>query len=348
VSTRWALPRIGLVVAAALSAAGPTFGRSDRVAAAVPASTTRLTPPLYGVTIDDPSDLSALVEALAALPERPTTRVVFDVGRSAASYRWAVGRIHRVSDVMGELLDSSQERAVSVGRLRSRVRAYLQTLGLVVNIWEIGNEVNGDWTGSYRTVTAKLTDTYEQVSATGAATALTLYANDFGPHHCGDGAKELTPLEFSHRYIPRRVAVGLRYVLLSYYPAQCGHREPGPGRVTAVLRQLHAVFPHALLGFGEVGLPHAVTRSTLKNARRVLRWAYSLPIHLSYYVGGYFWWYAAEDALRPGAELGGAMHRAFQLEHTALNPGSTGSDLVRPNPARGPGARFAIARFGSA
>jgi hypothetical protein len=33
-------------------------------------------------------------------------------------------------------------------------------------------------------------------SVAGGRTALTLYANDFGPDHCGDGHAELTPVRF--------------------------------------------------------------------------------------------------------------------------------------------------------
>jgi hypothetical protein len=35
-------------------------------------------------------------------------------------------------------------------------------------------------------------------------------------------------------------------------------------------------------------------------------------------VGGYFWWYAAEDALKPRAPLSGQLRAAFQSEYEAL------------------------------
>ena len=39
---------------------------------------------------------------------------------------------------------------------------------------------------------------------------------------------------------------------------------------------------------------------------------------LSYYIGGYFWWYAAEDALHPGALLRTALQAAFRSEAGTL------------------------------
>ena len=136
------------------------------------------------------------------------------------------------------------------------------------------------------------------VKAHKGRTALTLYANDFGPNHCGDGKAELTPLEFARRWIPPRVKRSLDYVFLGYYPTQCGGRELTSGAIAERLKGLHAVFPNSALGFGEVGLPHPATSATRAQAAQIMHWAYSLHPRLAYYVGGYFWWYAAQDALR--------------------------------------------------
>jgi hypothetical protein len=278
--------------------------------------------PVYGVTVDRTTDLPAMLAALRALPRRPTVRVYFDVRRPTSHYSRAVARIARAGPVMGELLDSSDERSISVARLRARARSYMRVLGRRVAIWEIGNEVNGSWTGSPAVVSAKLVAAFDAVDAAGGRTALTLYANDFGPGRCGDGRYELTPLQFARRWVPPAVVRRLAYVWLSYYPTQCAGREPSSRAVAAHLIRLHAIFPHAALGFGEVGLPRAVTGATRARATRIMRWAYSLDPELPYYVGGYFWWHAAEDALRPGAPLAIALRRAFTAEARALRKAS--------------------------
>jgi len=99
--------------------------------------------------------------------------------------------------------------------------------------------------------------------------------NAFGPEHCGDGEAELTPLQFSERYVPAAVANGLDYVLLSYYPTQCGGRLPGSAEVAVQLEGLHALYPSAALGFGEVGLPRPASRRTAAEAEAIMRWAYA-------------------------------------------------------------------------
>ena len=126
-------------------------------------------------------------------------------------------------------------------------------------------------------------------------------------------------MQFARQYVPSAVADGLDYVFLSYYPTQCHRREPTSEEVASYMQQLHAVFPNAALGFGEVGLPRAVKHNR-KKAQQIMSWAYSLRPQLPYYVGGYFWWYGAEDALRAGAPLAGALQEAFVDERLALEP----------------------------
>lgn len=275
-------------------------------------------PVLYGITIDEVGHLEEIVGSLATLPYRPTTRVYFDAQQPAQYYAPALAQIHGVSGVMGELLDSSEEKAISTVAFAQRVRSYVSLLAPNVDIWEIGNEVNGNWTGPYATVSAKLTAAYEEVTAAEAKTALTFYANNFAKNNCGDGPAELTPVQFAQQYVPAQVANGLDYVFLSYYPTQCRHTEPSSVDLAAYLTQLHVLFPNAALGFGEVGLPRHAGRGSAAKAAQIMSWAYALNPGLPYYVGGYFWWYGAQDALRAGAPLAGALKEAFTEEHAAL------------------------------
>jgi hypothetical protein len=274
--------------------------------------------PLFGITLDRVTRPERLAASLASLPERPTTRVYFDTHEPASFYGGALAQIHPVSGVMGELLDSSQEKQISTEALHSRVQEYVSTLGGLVDIWEIGNEVNGNWTGPYETVAAKLNESYEVVRAAGGRTALTLYENAFGPEHCGDGEAELTPVQFSEREVPAAVADGLDYVLLSYYPTQCGGRMPSSVEVSAQLEALHALYPNAALGFGEVGLPRPASAHTRAEAETIMRWAYSLNPALPYYVGGYFWWYGYQDVLKSKARLANPFDEALTAEASAL------------------------------
>ena len=55
-----------------------------------------------------------------------------------------------------------------------RTAQYLSALGNQVDMWEIGNEVNGNWTGAYSDVSAKIYDAWQQVHAAGKRSELTL------------------------------------------------------------------------------------------------------------------------------------------------------------------------------
>lgn len=285
----------------------------------MPATAQGSSGPLYGTTVDRITSMASVAGAARALPHRPTTRVYFSVSEPAGYYKAAVAQLDAVSGVMGELLDSSDATHVTTSAFQSRVKSYLATLKTSVGIWEIGNEVNGNWTGPYATGAAKLTEAYQDVAATGAETALTLYANEFAADHCGDGATEPTPLQYSASYVPASVRDGVTYVFESYYPTQCADTYPTSAQVAGEMRQLHALYPNALLGFGEMGLPHPVTGRTLATAEKVMSWAYHLNPGLSYYVGGYFWWYAWQDVFRGKRLLAGALSTAFRAEATALS-----------------------------
>ena len=90
---------------------------------------------------------------------------------------------------------------------------------------------------------------------------------------------------------------GLDYVFLSYYEGDCKGIRPSAGTWTAYFQALHALYPHARLGFGEIGLDNPVTSKTTRAATSMISYYYGLPIHLPYYAGGYFWWYYSEDCL---------------------------------------------------
>lgn len=270
--------------------------------------------PLYGVTVDDVSNVAQTVAGLQNLPEAPTTRLYFDVKEPAGYYTAAVNALRPVSYLMGELLDSSDETSIAAPAYNTRVKSYLAAFGNKIDLWEIGNEVNGNWTGSYPAVEAKLTDAYNDVTAAGKRTALTLYYNA----GCGDGRGELDPLAFSRSYVPAAVRDGLDYVLLSYYEDDCSGSRPSAATWTAYFQQLHALYPNAKLGFGEVGLNNPATATTLASAGSVMRYYYSLAIDLPYYAGGYFWWYFTEDCLPSATKpLAAELRGAFAAEATA-------------------------------
>jgi hypothetical protein len=270
---------------------------------------------LFGVTVDGVGHLHELVTSARHLPEMPTTRIYFDVSEPPRHYATAVRRLRPVSYLMGELLDSSDETHISLAAYRHRVKSYLAAFRNEVDLWEIGNEVNGNWTGRYARVEKKLTAAYREVIRARRRTALTLYYNT----GCGDGTAELSPLAFSRRYVPRAVRNGLTHVFLSYYERNCHGIRPSARTFRNYFRKLHALYPHALLGFGEIGLRRPVRRRTIATARSLISYYYGLRIRLPYYAGGYFWWYYAEDCLPHSSKpLWSALRAGFRAEAASL------------------------------
>jgi hypothetical protein len=272
--------------------------------------------PLFGITINHVTGLSQMVTGSRRLPHKPTARIYFNVMHSPGYYAKAVQALRPDSYLMGELLDSSEETQISTSAFRARTKSYLRAFGAKIDIWEIGNEVNGNWLGNYGIVSAKLTEAYHEVAARHFRTALTLYYNA----GCGDGSEELSPIAFTRKYVPATVRDGLNYVLLSYYEDACHGLRPSTGQWTSYFKRLHGLYPHAQLGFGEVGLQNPATATTLASAKSGMTHYYGLKIDLPYYIGGYFWWYYAEDCIPAASKpLWAVLSRGFDAEAAAHN-----------------------------
>lgn len=237
--------------------------------------------PLYGVTVDDVSRLGDITTSLSKLPKRPTTRIVFDEFVDPSYYRKPAVEISKVSYVMGEILDSFYMPQYSVDAYSQRVNQYLTALSDVVDIWEIGNEINGEWLGSNADTVAKMTNAYNIVQGQNKATALTLYYNQ----NCWE-KPENEMFKWAAANVPAYMKQGLTYVFVSYYEEDCNNLKPN---WQAVFDKLHTMFPNSKIGFGEVG-----TSRKTKKANYLTRY-YGTKVTTPNYVGGYFWWYFRQD-----------------------------------------------------
>ena len=199
----------------------------------------------------------------------------------ASYYRSAAVAINKVSYVMGEILDSQYMDTETVQGYLKRAENYYATLGDVVDIWEIGNEINGEWLGSNADVVAKMTGAYDIAKGQGRQTALTLYYNQ----DCWS-KRSNEMFTWAQANIPERMKQGLDYVLVSYYEEDCNNLKPD---WNTVFKKLSVMFPNSRIGFGEVG--------TSKDARKAeyLQRYYALKPPVPNYVGGHFWWYYKQD-----------------------------------------------------
>ncbi|RUM94275.1 MAG: hypothetical protein DSZ28_04040 [Thiothrix sp.] len=237
--------------------------------------------PLYGITIDSVEPLDKIVDSISSLSKRPTTRVVFDKWAPASDYTQALEALYPDSYIMGEILDSFDVKDYTTRQYHERVKEYLDAHGDKVDIWEIGNEVNGEWLGHPGQVVSKIEDAYHQVKTRGYRTALTLYYNK----DCWKYAEE-EMFNWVATRLSADVRKGLDYLLVSYYEEDCNDLKPD---WQGVFNRLGELFPHAKLGFGEVGI-----KDTDRKAN-YLESYYTMRIDHPRYVGGHFWWYYRQD-----------------------------------------------------
>jgi len=256
--------------------------------------------PLHGITIDGVKNLPEIVASIGHLSQKATTRIVYDPGKKASDYRDATVAVGKVSYVMGEIVDSFWMKCYTVPEYLDRTKDYVDSLSDVVDIWEIGNEINGDWTfGSTRKckpkasvpstaaadVAAKMVAAYDYVKSKGKVTELTLYYNK----GCGEPeANEM--FTWAEANIPDRMRQGLDYVLVSYYEDDCHGLQPD---WPAVFQRLAMMFPKSKIGMGECGAQKR--RASWQVKKQYIDRYYRMHIDLPNFVGGCFWWYFRQD-----------------------------------------------------
>ena len=210
------------------------------------------------------------------------TRIVFDPGLSPSDYVSAVRSIKAVSAVMGQPVDSDGLKSLSVSQYRARMALYFDTFGSIVDLWEVGNEINGEWTGNVDEVAAKVQAGFDEAKSRRLNTAMTLYFNST----CSpDPSHEM--ISWANSHVSDSVKRGVDYVLVSYYPDDCA----GSPDWKTIFKELTTMFPNAKVGFGEIG-----TKDPNKK-EAMIRQFYSMADPSPNFVGGYFWWYFSEDAV---------------------------------------------------
>ncbi len=262
---------------------------------------------VWGVTVDDIQGIADITESLRRLAKKPTTRIVFDEFMPATYYAKATKAIGEVSFVMGEILDSWYVSLYSPADYEKRMVEYLDLLGDSVDIWEVGNEINGEWlcdqkksrctSEQAQEVVTKMSRAYDLVKERGGKAALTLYYNQ-GCY--SQSSHEM--FRWSENNVPERMKKGLDYVFVSYYEDDCNGLQPDWEKVFVKLGEL---FPNAKLGFGECG-----TKDEAKKAEYVNRY-YRMKLSAPRFVGGYFWWYFRRDMVPHTKPLWNVLNQAI-------------------------------------
>jgi hypothetical protein len=269
---------------------------------------------LYGVTTESVENLSGLNTSLTKHTKRPMTRIVFQSGTNPSSYTSAVNTLRNTSYIMGEIMDSDGLKKISTANYRTRAANFVNTFKNNIDIYEIGNELNGEWAGTQASTLAQLQAAYDVVEKDNASlnlkSAITL---NFWPN---SGFYE-NPWENTETYaksIPAEIRNGVDYVLLSFYETALDDKKtpsiesytPASSEFVSMFNKFKTIFPNAKLGMGEIGaqgtdddLPRDATfteKQTIANRYYGMHNTLKTAIGPRY-VGGYFWWYYYQDAV---------------------------------------------------
>jgi hypothetical protein len=264
---------------------------------------------LRGITYDDLSSTCAATPGQLAAERRlnrPTIRVVFD-RVTPSCYSAAVRQFDRDGYTMGELVDSSGMRRYTLAQIRRRAAAYVAALGDGIDLWEIGNEVNGEWLSAVpcpgtaecparaRDVIAKVQAMYDAVTAAGDKTELTLYYEP--PQTVTPGYQMIA---WERAYVPSAMRAGLQDVLVSYYEGDNAGIRPTHAQWDAIFKKLAGDFPNARVGFGEIGMARPIDTATLSQALNIFEYYQTMAFpDIPRYTRAGFWWNAAEDLVPP-------------------------------------------------
>ncbi len=267
---------------------------------------------IHGVTVDNSSDIrdpqyrEKLLASLKHISVTPTIRLVYTPGDKkgfipAKSYLDATTQIRVVGSVMGQPVDSFYMKCFTPAEHLSRFKDYVDTLGEVVDIWEVGNEINGEWlfgstadcsqkvsvsATSQADVVTKMTEAYDYVKSRGKVAALTLYYNA----KCG-GPPANEMFTWAEAHIPTPMRMGLDYLLVSYYEVDCGGYRPDWQQT---FERLAVMFPKSKLGFSEFGWSDnkPPEYSAMKG---IIRRTYDVHPNIPNWIGGGFYWEFAQD-----------------------------------------------------
>ena len=251
---------------------------------------------LYGITIDDSWDktrvtVQQIVNAIKAMPIKPTVRIVMSKGTAIADYKPLFLAIHQVAYVMATPADSEDmKKYTNVDSYVKRFQDSYKELSAYTDFWEVGNEINGegkDWLGDNpQFIADKAYGAYKFIRSKNAKTVLVSYY--FKP-----GDQKVTMEDWLKRYIPEDMKKQLDYVLVSYYEDDNDNYQPN---WQEVFNNLESIFPSVKLGIGECGNNDYKKYSVQSKVERAKHY-YSMPKYVKNYVGGYFWWYWVQDCV---------------------------------------------------
>jgi hypothetical protein len=268
--------------------------------------------PVHGVTVDDTNDirngvfLAKLLDSMQHLSVKPTVRIVYSPSSKderpipATSYLEATRKIRNVGYVFAQPVDSYYMKCFTPAEHLARFKDYVTALGPSVDIWEVGNEINGEWlygstkgcspqasvnSTSQADVVTKMTEAFDYLKSQGKVTALTLY---YDRSNAWFSSNEM--FRWTKANVPARMKTGMDYVLVSYYELDNRGYKPDWQNVAS---QLATIFPNSKLGISEFGWSNTKAPDTV--IKDIVTRYYAVHPQVRNWVGGGFYWEFAID-----------------------------------------------------
>ena len=266
--------------------------------------------PIRGITLENIENLDMTLKLIKSSRKKLTVRLVMD-NDNVSTYKKVVDALAPHAYIMVQVLDSEQMPNYSAQKIRRRTTQAMDAFGDKVALWEIGNELNGDWVGSSpQEINAKAQAAYEVVKKRNGRTALTL--NYWAGENCYDAKKGKWQDTLSYAGSLPAALRNVDYAFLSIYETACDPAQhPSSDDLAATFNNFKEQFSQdTKFGIGEIGAQDesdGQKKPTLQEKQRIANYYYGLQQPLSAkvgnrYVGGYFWWYFYRDATLPEAK----------------------------------------------
>ncbi|MDO4258446.1 MAG: hypothetical protein Q4C87_02880 [Actinomycetaceae bacterium] len=259
---------------------------------------------LRGITIASHDNLDEIIEAVENLSSPPTVRIVVDSSEKPSDIRPLVDGLDPHAQLMMTVVDSTQMAQLSAEDIRQRTTAFIDVYASQVDVWEIGNELNGQWVGDNpQAINEKVSAASKVVEAAGERSAITL--NYWHSADCYSKEWEET-ISYSQT-LPDEVMKHLDLLMLSVYETACSPiQRPNARDLARTFIAIGEQAPRAQLAIGEFGaqgVEDGMERNpTPQYKADIARRYMSMNAELTQlvgrrFVGGWFWWYFAEDAV---------------------------------------------------
>jgi hypothetical protein len=230
---------------------------------------------MYCITIDNPWVSDLIVKTLKPFNKKVGVRIVCDLGVDISEYTEHFKNIKSVTNfLMAEICDSASMKLLDPEQFKERTKTIKDTLGSYIDVYEIGNEVNGDWLG----ISTEQKIKNAQDVLLDKKMAITFYSceSDNWIHWI------VTNWMVSNVDLVRKC----QYVFLSEYPQDNNGYRTDFNDFFNFISNIH---PNCQIGYGECGTN--VKSMKVKEFNYYYKSQHAKFKSNPRYFGGYFWWY---------------------------------------------------------